>query len=77
MTESRDTTQVRVNEWVSPGIGRIDRPRGTAHPRFPEFIYPLDYGYLEGPQGGDGNAVDVWRGALAADYPAYVQDALV
>jgi inorganic pyrophosphatase len=24
----------------------IDRPRGTTHPRYPDFIYPLDYGYL-------------------------------
>ena len=24
----------------------IDRPKGSAHPRFPNFIYPVDYGYL-------------------------------
>lgn len=26
----------------------IDRPCGPAHPRYPDFIYPLDYGYLQG-----------------------------
>jgi len=26
----------------------IDRPKSSAHPRYPDFIYPLDYGYLKG-----------------------------
>lgn len=42
----------------------IDRPRGTAHPRFPEFIYPHDYGYLKGTQAVDGGGIDVWVGSL-------------
>lgn len=25
----------------------IDRPKGSAHPRYPEFIYKVDYGYLK------------------------------
>ena len=25
----------------------IDRPKGSAHPRYPDFLYPVDYGYLE------------------------------
>ena len=41
----------------------IDRPQGSAHPRYPEFIYPLDYGYLEGTTGGDGSGIDVWLGS--------------
>jgi inorganic pyrophosphatase len=41
----------------------IDRPVGSAHPRFPSFIYPLDYGYLDGTVGGDGDGVDVWLGS--------------
>lgn len=41
----------------------IDRPRGSAHPRFPELVYPLDYGYLAGTQSGDGCGIDVWLGA--------------
>jgi inorganic pyrophosphatase len=40
----------------------IDRPRGSAHPRYPEKVYPLDYGYLDGTSGGDGDGIDVWRG---------------
>lgn len=40
----------------------IDRPRGSAHPRYPGFIYPVDYGYLEGTESGDGQGIDVWIG---------------
>jgi inorganic pyrophosphatase len=43
---------------------RIDRPRGSAHPRYPESRYPLDYGYLEGTRSGDGDGIDVWIGSL-------------
>jgi len=42
----------------------IDRPSGSSHPRYPSIVYPLDYGYLEGTSGGDGNEIDVWRGSL-------------
>jgi inorganic pyrophosphatase len=42
----------------------IDRPRGSAHPRYPDSIYPVDYGYLEGTLSGDGHGIDVWRGTL-------------
>lgn len=40
----------------------IDRPKGAHHPRFPEMIYPVDYGYLENTTSMDGNGIDVWRG---------------
>lgn len=45
-------------------VGRIvvDRPKESAHPKVPEFVYPLDYGYLAGTVGGDGEGVDVWVG---------------
>lgn len=42
----------------------VDRARGTPHPRYPDFIYPLDYGYLEGTVSSDGAGVDVWIGTL-------------
>lgn len=42
----------------------IDRPRGSAHPRYPDWVYPLDYGYLDGTTSGDGAGIDVWRGSL-------------
>jgi inorganic pyrophosphatase len=43
----------------------IDRPKGSRHPRYPNLIYPLDYGYLEGTTTVDGGGVDVWVGSRA------------
>ena len=42
----------------------IDRPQGSAHPRYPDFIYPFDYGYLEDTTAMDGGGIDVWVGSL-------------
>ena len=39
-----------------------DRPKGSRHPRFPEIVYPVDYGYLENTTSPDGNGIDVWQG---------------
>ena len=44
----------------------IDRPRGTAHPRYPEYLSPLDYGYLKETTAGDKDGIDLWRGSLPA-----------
>jgi len=41
----------------------IDRPGGSVHPRYPDFKYPLDYGYLKGTKAMDGGGIDVWRGS--------------
>jgi inorganic pyrophosphatase len=41
----------------------IDRPAGTAHPRYSDFVYPLDYGHLKGTMAIDGGGVDVWVGS--------------
>ena len=49
-------TLVRQSEIV------IDRPRGSAHPRYPDFIYPVDYGYLKSTASMDGGGIDVWLG---------------
>lgn len=51
-------------EWLLHARGVvIDRPRGQPHPRFPEMIYLLDYGYIPGTIGGDGAEVDVFVGS--------------
>ncbi len=42
----------------------IDRPQGTTNPRFPNMIYPLDYGYLQDTTSMDGYGIDVWQGSL-------------
>ena len=42
----------------------IDRPKGQAHPQYPDLIYPFDYGYLEDTIAADGDGIDVWIGSL-------------
>jgi inorganic pyrophosphatase len=42
----------------------VDRPKGSSHPRYPDMIYPLDYGYIEDTTSGDGDGIDVWLGSL-------------
>ena len=41
----------------------IDRPKGSHHPNFPSFVYPLDYGYLKDTSSMDGGGIDVWVGS--------------
>ena len=53
-----------LNELVATSDIVIDRPKGTSHPRYPDLIYPLDYGYLARTQSSDGDAVDAWVGSL-------------
>ena len=36
-----------LDELVSNSEIVIDRPKGTAHPKYPDFIYRVDYGYVE------------------------------
>lgn len=38
----------------------VERPLGSAHPDYPDMIYPVNYGYAEGIPGGDGEEQDVY-----------------
>lgn len=51
-----------LDELVSISEIVIDRPKGTAHPKFPDFIYKVDYGYLKNTSSMDGEGIDVWVG---------------
>ena len=41
----------------------IDRPKGMTHPKYPDFIYRVDYGYLKDTSSMDGAGIDVWVGS--------------
>ncbi len=41
----------------------LDRPRRTAHPKYPEIIYPMDYGFIRNTTSSDGAEVDVFVGS--------------
>ena len=60
---SNDKLFDALDTLVSSSEIVLDRPRGSAHPRYPDFIYPLDYGYLKGTSSGDGDGIDVWVGS--------------
>ena len=70
MTEYLPTPRMEQDFWlkldklVATCKINIDRPKGTSHPRYPSFFYPLDYGYLEDTRSPDGNGIDIWAGSL-------------
>jgi inorganic pyrophosphatase len=53
----------KIQTIVDVSTVKIDRPKGSVHPRFSNYIYPLDYGYLDGTQSQDGDGIDVWVGS--------------
>lgn len=53
-----------LDRLVATSSPVIDRPRGSPHPRYPSFRYPLDYGYLPGTCSPDGEGLDIWIGSL-------------
>lgn len=53
-------------DLIHRGGVEIDRPRESRHPTFPEIIYPIDYGFLPGTIGTDGEGVDVFIGTASS-----------
>ncbi len=45
----------------------VDRAMGASHPRHPDMIYPVNYGFVEGVLGGDGEFQDAY--ILGIDRP--------
>ena len=41
----------------------IYRPKGSTHPCYPQIVYQLDYGYLDGTKSSDNEGIDVWIGS--------------
>ena len=50
----------------------IDRPKGSAHPKYTGYIYPVDYGYLDNTTSMDQGGIDVWRGTAGNSVDAIV-----
>ena len=38
----------------------VDRPLGTKHPKHPDLVYPINYGFVAGVIGGDGEEQDAY-----------------
>ncbi len=65
-------TQQEREQLVTSYLGEtvtieIDRPIGTVHPKHPDLIYPINYGYIPDVYGGDGEELDVYL--LGVDTP--------
>jgi inorganic pyrophosphatase len=53
-----------LSELIRTNSIILDRPKDTAHPRYADLIYPLDYGYLGNTFAGDRAGIDVWIGSM-------------
>lgn len=42
----------------------IDRPKGSAHPKYGNYIYNVDYGYLKNTKSMDGSGIDIFVGSM-------------
>ena len=62
MDTNKNSFWIALDELVGKSKIVIDRPKGSAHPRFPDIIYQVDYGYLENTSSMDGAGIDVWVG---------------
>ena len=67
-----DTLEKIEQEAVQTIIGKtvrgiIDRPIGSRHPQFPDMVYSINYGYIEGVIAGDGEEQDAY--VLGTDKP--------
>lgn len=54
-----------LQELVDQSEVSIDRPKGSQHPRYPEYIYPFDYGELVETKSQDGDGIDCWIGSMS------------
>lgn len=73
---SPDTNQrfwEAIDTLVNESKVVIDRPKDSSHPRFPDMVYPVDYGYLENTTSPDGGGIDVYQGT---EHPVKV-DAII
>lgn len=61
-----------VNYYLGKTVEiKIDRPIGSIHPRYADLIYPINYGYIPGVLGGDGEALDVYLFGVDNPVKAY------
>ena len=47
MNQYDDSFWLALDKLVAESKITIDRPKGSRHPKYPDYVYPFDYGYLE------------------------------
>ncbi len=73
-------TDILRNALVHSYLGKtvaikIDRPMGSAHPKHPGLIYPVNYGYIPNVFSADGEELDVYL--LGVDAPVKIYTARI
>jgi inorganic pyrophosphatase len=58
-----DSFWTALDKLVSESKIVIDRPKGSRHPKYQDFVYPVDYGYLENTSSTDGGGIDIYKGS--------------
>ena len=61
-----------IDKLVTSSNIVIDRAKGSSHPKYPDVIYPVDYGYIEGTTSADGDGIDVWCGSSGTEIDAII-----
>lgn len=55
-------------KWLGREVAvMIDRPLGSAHPRYPDLTYEVNYGYIPHTRAADGEPIDAY--VLGVDKP--------
>ncbi|MCL1964269.1 MAG: inorganic pyrophosphatase [Firmicutes bacterium] len=71
MTNENDLWSA-LDKLVSDSKIIIDRSKGSCHPKYPNFVYPVDYGYLENTSSMDGGGIDIWKGTDGENIDAII-----
>lgn len=64
MSERRPSLQHLLGQIVTV---IVDRPKGSRHPKHPQTVYPIHYGYIPNLTGGDGAPQDAYL--MGVDHP--------
>lgn len=52
----------KLDELINLNQIVIERPRDSAHPKYSDYIYPHDYGYVTNTTSTDNAELDCWIG---------------
>ncbi|MES2619706.1 MAG: inorganic diphosphatase [Bacteroidota bacterium] len=51
-----------LEEFIRLNDIKVDREKGSAHPKFKNLIYPVDYGFIRNTKSMDGGGIDIFVG---------------
>lgn len=54
----------------------IDRPLGSRHPRHPDRVYPVNYGYVPNTEAGDREALDAYLLGVTVPISSFIGEVI-